>query len=155
MHLLRQKRLTMRLKRKCEFRQDAVLIALTSRLTCNPKADGLDAEQMSMMLGGRTNYTSTVFRVAACAPKSRSLNVPTRTARRVYGCPCPVHTKGTYGDGPAIGNCRLRHQGRDRKVDHLSIVRAERDPKVLAAFRDVRCGSLMDTTKTAVVGDER
>ncbi|MEV8468131.1 hypothetical protein AB0T83_15240 [Fluviibacterium sp. DFM31] len=36
-----------------------------------------------------------------------------------------------------------------------AIVAGARDPKVLAAFRDVRCKSSMDTIKAALVGNDR
>ena len=36
-----------------------------------------------------------------------------------------------------------------------AIVGGERDPEVLAAFRDIRCKSLLDTIKAALVGNDR
>ncbi|PIL21917.1 hypothetical protein P775_01990 [Puniceibacterium antarcticum] len=36
-----------------------------------------------------------------------------------------------------------------------AIVGGERDPEILAAFRDVRCKSSMDTIKAALVGNDR
>lgn len=36
-----------------------------------------------------------------------------------------------------------------------AIVDGERDPEVLAAFRDIRCKSSMDTIKAALVGNDR
>ena len=70
-------------------------------------------------------------------------------------CPHPAHAEGPDGDGLQLHHVVSDITGATGMRIIRAIVAGERNPAVLATYRDVRCHSSIETIRAALVGNDR